>query len=118
MKTTRSHLQFRAQCPVGCLLLLLLSQTTVRAQQSTTASPATQQNTTLELSATTESEASGDPVFVIDEECRVPTYASINYETVFSAPVANDSLLVVEGQCYIACMESLDDPSAGFAVCS
>ena len=53
-----------------------------------------------------------------NEECRVPAYASINYETVFSAPVANDSLLVVEGQCYIACMESLSNPGVGFGVSS
>ena len=49
-------------------------------------------------------------------ECRIPAYASINYETVFSAPVTNDSLLVVKGQCYIACMELASASSAGFKV--
>ena len=57
-----------------------------------------------------------NPLFVIDEECRIPDYASINYEFVFSTPIANDSLLVVEGQCYMACMESLSDPEAGYLV--
>ena len=66
------------------------------------------------LSATT-TESSPD---VIDKECRVPAYASINYETVFSAPVTNNSLLVVEGRCYIACMEILTESDVGFGVSS
>ena len=57
-----------------------------------------------------------NPSFMIDEECRIPDYASINYEFAFSTPITNDSLLFVEGQCYMACMEHIDDPSAGFVV--
>ena len=83
-------------------------------QESSTHSGATEIESTTPF-VTTEA-ITKNPPFVIDEECRVPAYASINYETVFSSPVANDSLLAVEGQCYIACMESLSKPEVGYGV--
>ena len=83
-------------------------------QESSTHSGATEIESTTPF-VTTEA-ITKNPPFVIDEECRVPAYASINYETMFSAPVANDSLLVVEGQCYLACMESLSKPEVGYGV--
>ncbi len=43
----------------------------------------------------------------IDPECRIPAYSSINYETTYSNAVTDDSLLIVEGKCYVECILAL-----------
>ncbi len=56
---------------------------------------------------TTTAPTEGTTEAPIDPECRVPAYSSINYETMYSNTVTDDSLLIVEGKCYIQCIFAL-----------
>ncbi len=56
---------------------------------------------------TTTAPTEGTTEAPIHPECRVPAYSSINYETMYNNTVTDDSLLIVEGKCYVECILAL-----------
>ena len=111
-------LQLQSTVGVAFILMLLFNPISVVTLESSTTSPAILQSTdfTTDTGFTSAAIMKKPAHVFINEECRVPVDASINYEKVFSAPITNDSQLVEEAKCYIACMELMAEPRVGYLV--